>query len=54
MHVNVMKKNGSDILLISIKNYLVSCFYRLKTKVNVDEDFYEEFCFRLCDMESDD
>lgn len=40
-------------MLISIKNYLKGYFYRLKTKVNVDSDFYEEFVFKLCDMECD-
>lgn len=39
--------------MISLKNYVYSLWYRLKTKVDVDSDFYEEFTFRLYDMECD-
>lgn len=37
--------------MISIKNYLKSYFYRFRTKLDIDSDFYEEFYFRLCDLE---
>lgn len=39
--------------MISIKNYFYTLWYRLKTKIDVDSEFYEESCFRLYDLESD-
>lgn len=37
---------------MSIKKYIIGYFYRLKTKIDVDKDFYEEDFF-LIDLESD-
>ena len=39
--------------MISLKDYLVGYFYRLRTKIDVDKDFYEEFYFNLFDLECD-
>lgn len=38
-------------MLVSLKNYVVLLGYRLRTKIEVDNDFYEEQQFYVIDLE---
>lgn len=40
-------------MIINIKNYIKEYFYKIKTKIDVDSDFYEENVFYLFDLEVD-
>lgn len=37
-------------MILSIKNYIINFFYKLKTVVDVDDDFYDEVIY-LIDLE---
>ena len=37
-------------MILSIKNYIINYFYKITTKVDVDEEFYDDFIF-LNDLE---
>lgn len=37
-------------MILSIKNYIINYFYKINTKVDVDEEFYNDLIF-LNDLE---
>ncbi len=37
-------------MILSIKNYIISYFHKINTKVDVDEEFYDDLIF-LNDLE---
>lgn len=42
---------GGVYVFLSIKKYITSYFYRFKTRVEVDNDFYDEVIY-LIDLEA--
>ena len=40
-------------MILSLKNYIKCLIYKLKTKVAVDSDFFEDDEFYLIDLECD-